>query len=285
MSRKMNVYYNATLGALGGLLGWLILGLLPALSALPSLLHATVQGAVVGALIGAFVGSVEGILNVNIRQALRGLLRGVGFGLVGGALGLLLGEVALWLVGGGYAARAIGWGIFGLAVGVGEGRANRSPRKTSYGAIGGLLGGIVGGMLLEALAQISLAYQAEIRGIGLMVLGAAIGSLIALVSEALARARLKVLSGPREGREYDLDRPVTKIGRSDACDVYLPSDRGIESVHAVVRRAGGSLLVTPASPHVALLLNNVTVPSGGSNLADGDRLIVGSTRLVVRRHR
>ena len=56
-------------------------------------------------------------------------------------------------------------------------------------------------------------------------------------------------------------------------------------MHAVVRRAGGSLLVTPASPHVTLLLNNVTVPSGGSNLADGDRLIVGSTRLVVRRHR
>ena len=285
MSRKMNIYYNATLGALGGLLGWLVLILVPGLGALPALAQATIQGAVIGALIGALVGIVEGILNVNIRQALRGLVRGTGFGLLGGALGLFLGELALWVVGGGFLARAIGWGLFGLAVGLGEGRASRSPRKTSYGAIGGLLGGLVGGLIFEAVAQASVTYQAETRGLGLMVVGAAIGSLISLVSEVLGRARLKVMTGPREGREYDLDRPETRIGRSDACDVYLPADRRIESVHAVVRRTGGNLLLAPTSPHAALLVNQVPVPSGGRHLSDGDQLLIGDTELVVRRYK
>src|ERR687885_2801287 len=146
MSRRMNIYYNAVLGAMGGLFGWVVLGALIQVESWDVYLRSATQGAVVGFLVGALVGCVEGVLNGNKRQLLRGLQRSSILGLVGGAIGLTAGEVSLHVIGGGYAARSIGWALFGLLVGIGEGRANRSPRKARYGAVGGMVGGFIGGL-------------------------------------------------------------------------------------------------------------------------------------------
>ena len=59
---------------------------------------------------------------------------------------------------------------------------------------------------------------------------------------------LLVLIGPKEGREYTLDRARTTLGSSDSCDVYLPGDPGIERVHAYIRRDKQGLMIKPASP-------------------------------------
>src|SRR2546423_15342111 len=148
MSRRMNIYYNAVFGAMGGLFGWVILGALIQVESWDVYLRSAIQGAVVGFLVGALVGCVEGFLNGNTRQLLRGLQRGAMLGLVGGAVGLTAGELALHVIGGGYAARSIGWAVFGLLVGVGEGQASRSPRKARYGAVGGMAGGVIAVLLL-----------------------------------------------------------------------------------------------------------------------------------------
>src|SRR5205085_9067796 len=142
MSRRMNIYYNAVLGAIGGLFGWVVLGALIQVESVDVYLRSAIQGAVVGALIGALVGCVEGALNGNKRQLLRGLQRGSLLGLVGGAIGLTTGEVALHVIGGGYAPRAIGWALLRLLVGTGEGQASRAPRTARYGPGRGMVGGI-----------------------------------------------------------------------------------------------------------------------------------------------
>jgi Inner membrane component of T3SS, cytoplasmic domain len=281
MSRRMNIYYNAVLGAMGGLLGWVVLGALIQVESVDVYLRSAIQGAVVGFLVGALVGCVEGVLNGNRRQLLRGLQRGSILGLVGGAIGLTAGELALHVIGGGYAARSIGWALFGVLVGIGEGQANRSPRKASYGAVGGMAGGFIGGLLLEAIAQQGVTAQSATRGVGLVILGACIGSLLAVVSEIFVQARLLVLIGPKEGREYTLDRACTSVGSSDSCDVYLPGDPGIERVHAYIRRDRQGLMVKPASPTARIAVDGRPISPEGTPLPDGARLTIGRTILRV----
>src|SRR5437763_6512596 len=145
MSRRMNIYYNAVLGAMGGLLGWVVLGALIQVESVDVYLRSAIQGAVVGFLVGALVGCVEGVLNGNKRQLLRGLQRGSLLGLVGGAIGLTAGELALHVIGRGYAPRAIGWWLLGLMLGVGEGQASRWARTARYGGVGGVVGGFISG--------------------------------------------------------------------------------------------------------------------------------------------
>jgi len=227
------------------------------------------------------VSCVEGVLNGNRRQLLRGLQRGSILGLVGGAIGLTAGELALHVIGGGYTARSIGWALFGMLVGIGEGQANRSPRKARYGAVGGMAGGFIGGLLVEAIAQQGVTAQSAMRGVGLVILGACIGSLLAVVSEIFVQARLLVLIGPKEGREYTLDRARTSVGSSDSCDVYLPGDAGIERVHAYIRLDKHGLMVEPASPTASIAVNGQPISPEGMPLPDGARVTMGRTVLRV----
>jgi hypothetical protein len=268
------------LGGLGGLLGWALLGLI--VEPQQAYLRAALQGGLAGALIGGLVGCVEGALNVNRRQLLRGLLNGLIMGAVGGALGLVGGEVALQLSGGGLVARALGWGIFGMAIGLGEGYVSGSRRRATYGAIGGAGGGIVGGLLFEVLAQQSLESESVTRGVGLVLLGACVGSLFGVVTEAFVRSRLRVISGAREGREYDLEREETTVGSSDSCDVYLPGDPQLQLKHASIRFARNRLTLQRCVPAAVVKINGVLAGGGSTTIRDGDRLELGQTKLVIR---
>lgn len=277
MSRRMNVYYGAILGALGGLIGWATLGSLSQLEQAHALIRALLEGAIVGAFIGALVGSVEGALNGNVRELSTGLFRSLALSAVGGALGLAVGEVALQVIGGGVVARSIGWLSFGAAVGAAQGVVRGSIPRGVYGAIGGLVGGLTGGLLLEFLALQGLELQSVTRAIGLLLLGTLIGALIALVSEAFVHARVRVMNGRREGREYALDKADTTMGAGDSCDIYLPGDPSVRSLHAHFRSASDSVEVTPAGD--APVLVNGHAIRGPAPLKNGDQLQIGSTRL------
>jgi predicted component of type VI protein secretion system len=114
-----------------------------------------------------------------------------------------------------------------------------------------------------------------------MILGACIGSLLAVVSEIFVQARLLVLIGPKEGREYTLDRARTSVGSSDACDVYLPGDAGIERVHAYIQRDKNGLMIMPASPTARIAVDGQLIPPDGTPLPDGARVTIGRTVLKV----
>ena len=144
-----------------------------------------------------------------------------------------------------------------------------------------MAGGFIGGLLLEAIAQQGVAAQSATRGVGLVILGACIGSLLAVVSEIFVQARLLVLIGPKEGREYTLNRARTSVGSSDACDVYLPGDAGIERVHAYIRRDKQGLTVTPASSTARIAVDGRPIPPEGTPLPDGARVTIGRTVLRV----
>src|SRR6266705_3134932 len=102
MSKPMQVYYSAVLGALGGLLGWWIVGSVPT-GAWNVWLAYPLVGAGLGLWIGGCVAATDGaVIKRSVRPALRDGLRGALAGAAAGIVGLLLAELSFLGVGAGF---------------------------------------------------------------------------------------------------------------------------------------------------------------------------------------
>lgn len=103
---------------------------------------------------------------------------------------------------------------------------------------------------------------------------------LVLVSGGAGRA-----GGPQAAgveREYELNAPVTVIGRSVEADVRL-SDTGVSRRHGEIRRLpdGRTYAYTDLGSTNGTVVNGR--PATEVRLEDGDRIEVGSTALVFRR--
>jgi MFS family permease len=299
MALLVRVYFNAVFGALGGLLGWMLFGVFGDKSAPQERLTAQVLlgGALIGGVIGYFVVSVDAIRDRSAVRFARLATYGVVLGAVGGAGGMLLGDwvnfrlvewlgasragSGAWHALGTMLARGLGWTFLGVAVGLSEGVAARSLGKLSYGTAGGAVGGFVGGALfgLFYLQTLDQAGSALWGALGLIILGACIGALSALVQGVLRPASLRVLRGWQEGREYALDRADNLLGRDEHADIALFRDMKVEKRHAVIRRQEGRyVLVNNGAPPDQTLVNGEAV-SDRHELRDGDRIQLGDVVL------
>src|SRR5262245_25623631 len=96
--------------------------------------------------------------------------------------------------------------------------------------------------------------------IGLVILGACIGSLSALVQAVFQPANVKVLRGWQEGREYPLDKQASLLGRDEHADIALFRDMKVEKQHAYIKRVVPAyVLVSNCAPPVFTLVNEVPV--------------------------
>lgn len=241
MSRRMRAYYYAVLGAMGGLIGWQVSNVVGLSFSSSIYLSDLVVGALIGLSVGLMIGIAEGLLTRNPVHAFRAGTFGGALGFVAGAVGLPLGEFAFQLAGASTAARAIGWATFGLLIGTAEGVTGRS--QIWKGALGGSVGGLIGGALLE-LARGRLGDPVVGKVAGLMLLGMAVGALIALVVVLLSRAWLEVVSGKLKGTEFILDKfmradgPNAILGSSPLkADIVLP-DPDVAPQHAMLQGLG-----------------------------------------------
>src|SRR5439155_1729355 len=179
-------------------------------------------------------------------------------------------------------ARGLGWTFLGLAIGASEGVAARSLGKFSYGTAGGALGGAVGGALFGLAYQLTMdkpAQAALFGALGLVILGACIGSLSALVQGVLQPASVRVLRGWQEGREYPLDRAASLLGRDEHADIALFRDMKVAKKHAFIRREGSRyVLVNNGAPPEQTLVNGQAVRDR-VELRDGDRIQLGNVVL------
>jgi MFS family permease len=297
MALLTRIYFNAVFGALGGLLGWMLFGVFTDPVADPDRpgywLGLAVGGAVIGGLIGYFVVSVDALRDRSLLRFARLASYGLLLGAIGGALGLFVGEwvnfglVKLFGAGsflanaGAVVARGLGWMCLGAAVGVSEGIAARSLRKFSYGTLGGTIGGFVGGALFGGLYLMTrdLGGASLWGALGLVILGACIGSLSAFVQGVFQPASVKVLRGWQEGREYPLDKKDNLLGRDEHADIALFRDMKVEKKHAYVRRDGPRfLLVNNDAPAEFTRVNDGPV-ADACELRDGDRIQLGQVVL------
>jgi hypothetical protein len=312
MALLSRIYFNAVFGALGGLLGWMLFGVFgdrATGSDLAGILQNLLGGALIGGAIGYFVVSVEAIRDRALAKFARLATYGLLIGAVGGAIGMLLGDlVNTWIVGLGgglfvdMLARGIGWTFLGVAIGMSEGFAARSMGKFSYGTIGGALGGFIGGCLFMlflsmtreatpagALAEVLPPQAAGQAGgatttylwgaVGLVILGACIGSLSALVQSVFQPASVKVMRGWQEGREYPLEKPATLLGRHEHADIALFRDMKVEKQHCFIKRVGERfILVNNNAPPEHTRVNDAPVHQS-RELRDGDRIQLGNVLL------
>ena len=299
MSRWHRIYYNTLFGALGGLLGWMLFG--EWIDARWNWwMLALAGGALIGAMIGYCIASVEAFHDAVLLRFIRFASMGTLLGAMGGALGFWLGEsIHYWLLPSSgelnwintatlIISRALGWGFFGLAVGMSEGLALRSVRLCRFGALGGMLGGALGGAvfgLLMVLWDPSEHSYIWGQALGLIILGACIGLLSALVEQALQPACLQVVRGWREGREFRVIKQQNSLGRDEGADILLLRDMNIAKKHAVISQKGhGYVLILQEGRPEQTLINSTPAYSGQS-LKDGDRLQIGATVLRFKQRK
>jgi hypothetical protein len=285
MSRRMRTYYYALLGALGGLVGWQVSDLLGLSFTSNLYLSEMVVGALVGLSVGLFIGLTEGALTRNPVQAFKsGTFSGL-LGLGAGAVGLPLSEFLFQSVGAGIAGRALGWGVFGLLIGLAEGIVGKS--QIWKGMLGGFLGGALGGVLLESVHN-WLQDPLTGKAAGLVLLGASVGAFISLIVVLLSKAWLEVTSGKLKGTEFILDKfmraggPAIAIGSSPLkAEIVLP-DPDIAPQHAMLTGNGIQFALKDMSLS-GTFINNKRVER--TSLANGQKIRMGNTEMVYHEKR
>lgn len=296
------IYFNAVFGALGGLLGWMLFSVFGQNTASDESLSARLllDGALIGGGIGYFVVSVDAIRDRSWLRFVRLASYGLVLGAVGGAIGMFIAERVNFALVGGIGAirgnvfkflgtvltRGLGFLFLGAFVGASEGIAARSLGKFSYGTLGGLLGGFIGGSLFALVYLVTLQRGADASfagAAGLVIMGACIGALSALVQGVFQPASVKVMRGWQEGREYALDKNAILLGRDEHADIALFRDMKVEKRHAFIRRKGDRyVLVNNAAPPDWTRVNEAPVV-GDVELNDGDRIQLGNILLRFQR--
>jgi hypothetical protein len=284
------IYANAVLGGFGGLFGWLMISLLSAIVPMDRLnvyLRDAFIGPLVGVCIGFAVGASEGLLAArSLRRMLRGGGYGAALGAAGGVFGLLIGEFFFNLFHGGALPRALGWGLFGMFVGISDGVAQHMPAKVRYGLLGGLLGGLIGGSTYECLTAMFRGSGAFAWGsaIGLILLGACIGFLVSLVEALLRKSWLFFLTGRLEGQTRTLDSSrAHTLGTAASCTIVLPANASVAAVHAEIFFDDGEFRIRPRDGKVIVRREGYDqAVEAAVVLAPGDRVLLGETRMIFR---
>jgi hypothetical protein len=282
----MRTYFYAVLGGIGGLVGWQVSNLL-GLSFGPNLyVSELVVGALVGLCVGLFIGLTEGALTMNPFQAAKsGLFSGL-LGMVAGAIGLPLSEFLFQRIGAGFVGRALGWGVFGMLIGLAEGVLGKSQLWKPV--VGGFIGGAIGGVLLEVVYRFFPQNPLMGKASGLVLLGALVGAFISLIEVLLGKAWLEVTSGKLKGTEFILDKfmhaggPAIAIGSSPLKSEIVLPDPDIAPQHAMLTSDGSQFTVKDMSLS-GTFINNKKIEQ--ARLANGQRIRMGNTEMVYREKR
>ncbi|HEX9256457.1 MAG TPA: FHA domain-containing protein [Candidatus Angelobacter sp.] len=148
---------------------------------------------------------------------------------------------AFWLV------RGVAWAVFGVAGGIVYGLVDRSGAKTKYGILGGLIGAGLGGTVFDPISFLTRTGSLS-RAVGFGLLGLATGVAIGIVESALKDRWLYVASGPLAGKQFILYKPLTTIGSSQSCDIYLFKDNSILPQHGAIEMRGAQTFIRSDGP-------------------------------------
>jgi hypothetical protein len=272
--------YNLSLaGALGALFGLFIY--VEMVQTESVYLRDALAGTIIGGAIGFFLNAWGPLRDGAWHKLARAISWGVPAAAVGGAIGLVLGELVIGVFRGGLLGRAFSWAVLGLGIGLAQGLADRSRQRLVFGLIGGGLGGFVGGYCFEAL-RIALGNRYDLsQALGIVILGTGLGLFLALVEQALRRAWVQVLSGRQEGRIYLLAHRLCKMGLDERAEIGIFGDPAVSRQHAEIEATAQGYQFRHLDPKGSSRLNGKPI-TGAEQLHDGDKLQLGQTLLVFR---
>ncbi len=290
MSLALRIIFFGIIGIFAGMIAWpfaeLILFYQPSFTSL--LIFNIALGIAVGVCMGGSFGMSEGILSSTKAKVKTGLLTGIIIGAVGGVFGFIAGQAALLFIGthafnstGRYnqygipLSRAVGWALFGLFVGIGEGLRGRSGAKVRNGIIGGFIGGFIGGLVVE-YARIYSPMSHFARLGGLIVLGGSIGLFYGLIENRLADGSLRLLGGSMGGREFLLSQKTIHIGESDKTEVTLSGYKNVADYHVEIKREKNNFTIVDTGTKRGTFVNDKKIEE--TRLQNGDVIRVGDAQ-------
>jgi hypothetical protein len=289
-------------GAIGGVLGWVLVefifqpsryeqpGVPPPLTTPES---QGFLGMALGLAIGGCLGISEGLAEGTMSRFRRAFFTFLALGALGGFMGLYFGQILFGLMGGKVdvdqisaveffpqiLARSLAWMLIGLFLGFVLGVPNLSVRRMWNGAVGGAIGGSLGGFVFQVLVFTRLFQGPQVRFLGFVIIGAAIGFFISLVAEAFKRVWVKVLIGRNEGREHVIDTPLAYVGRDELADIPVFLDPSVPKRMASFRLTGGRYALYPEAQMPPILVNGAPL-TPGHVLRDGDAIQFGRITLA-----
>jgi hypothetical protein len=238
-------------------------------------------GLLIGGSLGVFLNAYGPARDGAWLKMARAITWGAPAAAIGGALGLLAGEVVIGLLRGGLLGRALSWAVLGLGIGLGQGLADRSRERLVYGLIGGGLGGFAGGFLFEWLRSTFSDRTDVSQAVGIVLLGAGLGLCLALVEQVLRRAWVQVQSGRQEGRIYLLARQRCRLGLDERAEIGIFGDSAVARRHAEIESTARGYVLHHLAGQGITRVNGAQVASERP-LQDGDRIELGHTLLVFR---
>jgi hypothetical protein len=294
MSTAARRWILCGLGVLAGLAAWPVTELaLKYQSSFPSyLIFSLALGAVFGLILGAFFGSAAGITTYIRIRIIRGALAGAAVGLAGGAVGFLIGQAVLLLLGnvifssrrsltmvGLPVARAVGWSVLGVFIGMADGIRVRSLKKILVGSLGGFIGGLLGGFLLEYSGVFFPSFSYARLG-GCILLGLLIGLFYGIIERQLSCGVLRILNGPYKGKEYLVSQNRMTVGASSRSDISLSGYKKVGEIHAVITVKRKNVRLREKDTAFPVLVNEEKVKE--HELKFEDVIKMGSARLYYR---
>jgi len=238
-------------------------------------------GLLIGGSLGVFLNAYSPLRDGAWLKLARAVTWGALAAALGGALGLVAGEVVIRLLRGGLLGRALSWSVLGLGIGLGQGLADRSRERLVYGLIGGGLGGFAGGFLFELLRGAQADRLDRSQALGIVILGAGLGLCLALVEQVLRRAWVQVQNGRQEGRIYLLAHPRCRLGLDERAEIGIFGDPAVARRHAEIESTSRGYLLHHLAPQASTRVNGMAV-ADLQPLKDGDRIELGHTLLVFR---
>jgi hypothetical protein len=250
----------------------------------------------IAGLVGLMIGAVEGIVCRTWSRAAWSAAIGLLIGVVGGGLSTVAGGFIYGLLGlaagnsdpqAGLGAflfqmfrRGLAWTIAGMAMGLGQGFALKSPKLKFNGFVGGMVGGLIGGLLFDPINFIFLADDgvlgAELsRAIGFSVIGGAVGVMIGLTDMLTRDAWLKVAKGVLQGKEFSFSRTPIRLGSSPKNEIYLFKDLKVSAFHAEIRKLRDTYEIVDLGSETGTLVDGVRVER--ARLNDGARIGIGTS--------
>jgi len=256
------------------------------------LLFTMASGALFGAFFGLAFGSVDGISGGVSARKWVGLVSGAVFGIAAGAVGTLAGQALYLLLGqsairaaresrfvGLPIARAVGWAVMGVILGLAEGFRLRSLKRALIGAAGGFIGGIAGGLVLE-YSTIVFPDSPAARPAGSAALGLLLATGFAVMERRFLLGTLVLITGPLRGREYPLPPGRTTVGSGLRDTISLVPYGEVRERHAVIYGDRGGLAIQPGEGG-RLVVNEARVQERIALKYD-DVIDVGSARFFLK---
>jgi len=207
-----------------------------------------------------------------VNKAFRAVLCGV---LVGGVSGIVadfiftriarLGPAfLLFLIPGQLAC----WVLMGMGAGMGIGLTLGSKKRAIACIWGGAIGGFLGSAVFGGASTMTLSQNGTIgRLLGFPLMGAVIGAAVSLAEDIGKKFWVTVLSGPKEGRDYILGKPVTTVGRDELADIPFFGDSSVARLHATLHTHGYYVEIKSAGGS-QVFVNGVQAPSARLNADD-----------------